>query len=201
MKKERFYVCIDLKSFYASVECVERTDKTICLAVSPAMKELGVSNRCRVFEIPEGIEYTKAVPRMQLYMDYSARIYRIYLKYISSEDVHVYSIDEVFMDVTDYQELLSGRREEGTTYSIYSFVRKLGQTAAGAGVPAVLGAIGYKGTQAVQSQQVLTKMFDAATIVPSVILLLIFILTTFCYKLGKSEIENLHKQLYGNKND
>ena len=75
------------------------------------------------------------------------------------------------------------------------------QTAAGAGVPAVLGAIGYKGTQAVQSQQVLTKMFDAATIVPSVILLLMFILTTFCYKLGKSEIENLHKQLYGNKND
>lgn len=105
------------------------------------------------------------------------------------------------MDVTDYQELLSGRREEGTTYSIYSFVRKLGQTAAGAGVPAVLGAIGYKGTQAVQSQQVLTKMFDAATIVPSVILLLMFILTTFCYQLGKSEIENLHKQLYGNKND
>ena len=105
------------------------------------------------------------------------------------------------MDVTDYQELLSGRREEGTTYSIYSFVRKLGQTAAGAGVPAVLGAIGYKGTQAVQSQQVLTKMFDAATIVPSVILLLMFILTTFCYKLDKSEIENLHKQLYGNKND
>ena len=105
------------------------------------------------------------------------------------------------MDVTDYQELLSGRREEGTTYSIYSFVRKLGQTAAGAGVPAVLGAIGYKGTQAAQSQQVLTKMFDAATIVPSVILLLMFILTTFCYKLGKSEIEDLHKQLYGNKND
>ena len=92
------------------------------------------------------------------------------------------------MDVTDYQELLSGRREEGTTYSIYSFVRKLGQTAAGAGVPAVLGAIGYKGTQAVQSQQVLTKMFDAATIVPSVILLLMFILTTFCYKLGLSLI-------------
>lgn len=76
------------------------------------------------------------------------------------------------MDVTDYQELLSGRREEGTTYSIYSFVRKLGQTAAGAGVPAVLGAIGYQGTQTVQSQQVLTKMFDAATLVPAVILCL-----------------------------
>ena len=84
--KNRTYMCIDLKSFYASVECVERgldpfttnlvvadperTDKTICLAVSPAMKKLGVPSRCRVFEIPKGISYIKARPRMQLYIDY-----------------------------------------------------------------------------------------------------------------------------------
>lgn len=118
MVKERTYVCIDLKSFYASVECVERklnpfktnlvvadperTEKTICLAVSPAMKALGVPGRCRVFEIPEHIEYIKAPPRMQLYIDYSAEIYAVYLKYISKEDIHVYSIDEVFMDITEY---------------------------------------------------------------------------------------------------
>lgn len=115
------YICIDLKSFYASVECVERnldpmtarlvvadlerTEKTICLAVSPAMKELGVKNRCRVFEIPDNIDYIAAVPQMQLYIDYSAKIYSIYLKYVAKEDIHVYSIDEVFMDVTDYQKL------------------------------------------------------------------------------------------------
>ena len=116
--KNRMYLCIDLKSFYASVECrergldpiltrlvvadPERTEKTICLAVSPAMKALGVPGRCRVFEIPEGIDYVMAPPRMQLYIDYSAEIYGVYLKYISKEDIHVYSIDEVFMDVTDY---------------------------------------------------------------------------------------------------
>ena len=93
------YVCIDLKSFYASVECrergldpltanlvvadPERTEKTICLAVSPAMKALGVPGRCRVFEIPAGIDYIMAPPRMQLYIDYSAEIYAVYLKYIS----------------------------------------------------------------------------------------------------------------------
>ena len=116
--KERTYICIDLKSFYASVECAERnlnvmttrlvvadperSDKTICLAVSPAMKALGVHNRCRVFEIPKNIDYIMAVPRMQLYLDYSAKVYEIYLKYISKDDIHVYSVDEAFMDVTDY---------------------------------------------------------------------------------------------------
>ncbi len=114
----RIYVCIDLKSFYASVECAargldplttnlvvadpDRTDKTICLAVSPSLKALGVKNRCRVFEIPKSLEYIMATPRMQLYIDVSASIYGIYLKYIAKEDIHVYSIDEVFMDVTDY---------------------------------------------------------------------------------------------------
>lgn len=80
----------------------EREEKTICLAVSPSMKKLGVHNRCRVFEIPKNIEYITAPPRMQLYIDYSANIYAIYLKYVSKEDIHVYSIDEVFMDVTQY---------------------------------------------------------------------------------------------------
>ncbi len=119
--KQKYYICIDLKSFYASVECAERgldvmttrlvvadperTDKTICLAVSPAMKALGVRNRCRVFEIPDGIDYIMAPPRMQLYIDYAAKIYSIYMHYISKEDIHVYSIDEAFMDVTDYLEL------------------------------------------------------------------------------------------------
>lgn len=114
----RTYLCIDLKSFYASVECIERGldplttnlavadpergDKTICLAISPAMKDQGVKNRCRVFQIPKNIEYIKAPPRMKLYMEYSANIYAIYLKYISKDDIHVYSIDEAFLDVTDY---------------------------------------------------------------------------------------------------
>ena len=114
----RMYICIDLKSFYASVECRERgldplstnlvvadptrTEKTICLAVSPAMKALGVPGRCRVFEIPKSISYIMAPPRMQLYIDYSATVYSIYLKYLSKDDIHVYSIDEAFMDVTDY---------------------------------------------------------------------------------------------------
>ncbi len=117
----KLYLCIDLKSFYASVECTERgldpmttnlivadperTDKTICLAVTPAMKKLGIKNRCRVFEIPKSIEYITAPPRMQLYIDYAARIYGVYLKYVSKDDIYVYSIDEVFMDVTHYLPL------------------------------------------------------------------------------------------------
>jgi DNA polymerase V len=119
--KERAYLCIDLKSFYASVECVERgldpmttnlvvadperSDKTICLAVSPSMKALGVRNRCRVFEIPKNIDYIMASPRMQKYIDYSAEIYGVYLQYLSKDDIHVYSIDEAFMDVTDYRRV------------------------------------------------------------------------------------------------
>lgn len=117
-KDERTYLCIDLKSFYASVECVERgldpmttnlvvadperSEKTICLAISPSMKALGIKNRCRVFQIPKNVEYIMAPPRMRLYIEYSADIYSIYLKYISKDDIHVYSIDEAFLDVTDY---------------------------------------------------------------------------------------------------
>lgn len=119
--KSKSYLCIDLKSFYASVECVERgldpmttnlvvadperSEKTICLAITPAMKKLGIRNRCRVFEIPPNVTYITAPPRMKKYIDYSADIYAIYLKYIAAEDIHVYSIDEAFMDVTDYLEL------------------------------------------------------------------------------------------------
>lgn len=117
------YICIDLKSFFASVECVERgldpmtaklvvadaarTDKTICLAVSPALKALGVKNRCRVFEIPKGLEYIMATPRMALYIKYSAKIYSVYLRHFSPEDIHVYSIDEVFIDISRYPALRS----------------------------------------------------------------------------------------------
>jgi DNA polymerase V len=80
----------------------ERTEKTVCLAISPSMKTLGIKNRCRVFQIPRNVEYIMAPPRMRLYIEYSANIYSIYLKYISRDDIHVYSIDEAFLDVTDY---------------------------------------------------------------------------------------------------
>ena len=118
---ERMYVCIDLKSFYASCECVERGldpmkaklvvadpargKGAICLAVSPALKQLGVKNRCRIYEIRDGIDYIVALPRMKLYMEYSVKIYSVYLKYISKDDIHVYSIDEGFIDITDYMRI------------------------------------------------------------------------------------------------
>ena len=150
--KQRIYIAIDLKSFYASVECRERgldpldtnlvvadesrTDKTICLAVTPSLKNYGISGRGRLFEVKQrvkeanagrqhdapghrldgsshffselqadpslAIDFIIAPPRMAYYMEYSTRIYQIYLKYIAPEDIVVYSIDEVFMDVTDY---------------------------------------------------------------------------------------------------
>ena len=148
----KVYLAIDLKSFYASVECVQRgldplttnlvvadlsrTEKTICLAVTPALKAYGISGRARLFEVVErvkqvnaerlrkapgrafsgssandpklkahpelALDYLVAPPRMKLYMDYSARVFEVYLKYIAPEDIHPYSIDEVFMDVTNY---------------------------------------------------------------------------------------------------
>ncbi|RAI15169.1 MAG: DNA repair protein [Candidatus Melainabacteria bacterium] len=116
--ENHFYICIDLKSFFASVECAEMgldpfktnlvvADKTrgtgsICLAVTPALKKLGVKNRCRLFEIPEGIEYIIAKPKMRKYMETSAKIYSIYLKFVAPEDIHVYSIDECFIDISPY---------------------------------------------------------------------------------------------------
>ena len=130
MDEAHVYIAIDLKSFYASVECVERgldplttnlvvadperTEKTICLAVSPSLKAYGIPGRARLFEVvqkvkevnaghpKERLTYQIAPPRMALYKDYSTRIYNIYLRYAAPEDIHVYSIDEVFMDVTHY---------------------------------------------------------------------------------------------------
>ena len=118
---QKQYLVIDLNSFYASVECVERgldpmkaklvvadltrTEKTICLAVSPALRALGVPGRCRVFEIPKNLTYEVAPPRMALYIERSADVYSVYLKYIAPEDIHVYSIDEAFIDVTPYLSL------------------------------------------------------------------------------------------------
>ena len=146
--EQHTYLVIDLKSFYASVECAERgldpmtarlvvadperTEKTICLAISPAMKALGIHNRCRVFEIPKSVDYIMAEPRMKLYIDYAAEIYSIYLKYVSKEDIHVYSIDEAFMDVTNYLPLYHvTARELGQ--SIMADIRKQ------FGIPATCG--------------------------------------------------------------
>ena len=148
----KIYACIDLKSFYASVECVERkldplntnlvvadnsrTEKTICLAVSPSLKQYGIPGRARLFEVvakvkeinnkrkyqtnnkrligssyidselkknPKlSLDYIVATPRMGKYIEYSTKIYDIYLKYLSPNDIHVYSIDEVFCDLTPY---------------------------------------------------------------------------------------------------
>ena len=121
MAKERTYFCIDMKSFFASVECAERglnplttklvvADETrgpgaLCLAVSPNMKSLGVKNRCRMFEIPKGIEYIVAKPMMKKYIEYAADIYELYLRHIDKDDIHVYSIDESFIDATDYLKI------------------------------------------------------------------------------------------------
>ena len=118
---QRQYLCVDQKSYYSTVECVERgldpmttnlvvadperSENTICLAVSPSMKALGVKNRCRIKDIPSHIKHIVAQPRMQLYIDYAAEIYAVFLKYIAPEDIHVYSIDESFLDVTNYLKM------------------------------------------------------------------------------------------------
>lgn len=173
------YIAIDLKSFYASVECVERglnplstnlvvadvsrTEKTICLAVSPSLKAYGIGGRARLFEVvqrlrevnrdrlyhsPEGIfrgksvddnvlkahpeyevDYIAAPPRMAFYLDYSARIYQVYLRYIAPEDIHVYSIDEVFMDVTHYLATYRCTAHELARRMIGDVLRETGITA------------------------------------------------------------------------
>ena len=155
MQNNHMYIAIDLKTFYASVECVERnldpldtnlvvadpqrTEKTICLAVSPSLKAFGISGRARLFEVVQKVKevnalrksrlrnrqftgssysseelknnesyelsYIIAPPRMSLYMKYSTQIYNIYLKYVAPEDIHIYSVDEVFIDATDYMKL------------------------------------------------------------------------------------------------
>ena len=144
----RKYIAIDLKSFYASVECVERgldpltanlvvadesrTDKTICLAVSPSLKAHGIPGRPRLFEVKQkarGIDFIIAKPRMAKYIEVSAKIYGIYLKYIAPEDIHVYSIDEVFMDVTDYLPLYKKTPHELAVDMIRDVLKQTGITA------------------------------------------------------------------------
>ena len=120
MEKERTYYCIDMKTFYASVECAERNlnpfetnlvvadvtrgKNALCLAITPHMKAQGIKNRCRLSEIPKNIRYEIAPPRMALYIEYAADIYSLYLDYFDPQDIHVYSIDESFIDVTGYLE-------------------------------------------------------------------------------------------------
>ena len=154
----KVYLCIDLKTFYASVECVERgldpfkTDLivadpsrctgAICLAISPKMKQRGIKNRCRVYEIPKNIKPIVAKPRMKKYIEYSLNIYSIYLKYISSEDIHVYSIDEAFLDVTDYLKVYKKTPEELAKTIMEDIYRNTGITAtAGIGTNLYLAKI------------------------------------------------------------
>lgn len=177
--ENRRYIAIDLKSFYASVECVEReldpltthlvvadetrTNKTICLAVSPALKAYGVPGRPRLFEVEQkveqvnnelarrargrkltgyswddtevrrdpslGVSYITAVPRMGLYMEYSTRIYDIYLRYVAPEDIHIYSVDEVFIDATPYLRTRGQTAREFAMTMIKAVLRETGITA------------------------------------------------------------------------
>ena len=191
-KQNRIYLCIDLKSFYASVECRERhlnplttnlavadpsrTSKTICLAVSPALKAYGIPGRARLFEVeqqikkannmrlqyapgheftgtscnsgelfahPEyAINYITAPPRMSHYIEQSTNIYKIYLKYIAPEDIHIYSIDEVFMDITDYLSAAGKTPREFAGEMILDVLRTTGITAtAGIGTNLYLAKI------------------------------------------------------------
>ena len=148
MEKNRVYFVIDMKSFFASVECAERgldamttdlvvadterTDRTICLAVSPSLKSKGVKNRCRLYEIPKNLEYIIAKPRMKKYIEYSAEIYAIYLKYVDKSDIHVYSIDECILDVTDYLKIYKIKAKD--------FAKKLmGEIWENLGIPSSVG--------------------------------------------------------------
>ena len=148
--ENRIYIAIDLKSFYASVECVERgldpittklvvadeerTEKTICLAVSPALKKYGIPGRARLFEVVQKarqlhLDYITAKPQMALYLEYSTRIYDIYLRFIAPEDIHVYSIDEVFMDVTQYLDTYRMTAKELASRIISEVREEIGITA------------------------------------------------------------------------
>ena len=152
------YICIDLKSFYASVECVERgmdpmttnlvvadpnrSKSTICLAISPAMKKLGVPKGCRMHEIPPNLKYITAMPRMKLYLDYSAHIYGVYLRFVAPEDIHVYSIDECFIDVTQYLGLYGWTPKEMAVHLMDAVMAETGITAtAGVGTNLYLAKI------------------------------------------------------------
>ena len=157
-EKPRQYACIDLKSYYASVECVDRgldpltanlvvadesrSDGTICLAVSPSLKALGVPGRPRLFEVKERlaqikaltgktVEYITAMPRMARYLEVSSQIYGIYLQYLSAQDIHVYSIDEAFMDLTPYLHLYGKTAHELVVSMIREVLHQVGITATG----------------------------------------------------------------------
>ncbi|MGI6256355.1 MAG: Y-family DNA polymerase [Acutalibacter sp.] len=152
------YACIDLKSYYASVECVDRgldplttnlvvadesrSDGTICLAVSPSLKALGVPGRPRLFEVKERlaqikattgkeVEYITAVPRMARYLEVSSQIYGIYLQFLAAQDIHVYSIDEAFMDLTHYRTLYNMTAHQLVTSMIREVLDRVGITATG----------------------------------------------------------------------
>ena len=186
----RVYCCIDLKSFYASVECMERgldpittnlvvadkerTEKTICLAVSPSLKQYGIPGRARLFEVVQKVreinyerrkraykftgksysdidlknnkklelDYIVATPRMSLYMKYSTRIYNVYLKYLSPDDIYVYSIDEVFCDITNYLKYNNMSPREFVTKILLDVLKTTGITAtAGVGTNLYLAKV------------------------------------------------------------
>jgi len=176
---ERTYLCIDLKSFYASVECRERnldpmntnlvvadesrTEKTVCLAISPTMKQYGLGGRARLYEVLQKVrevnyqrkknnnyksfisksyidselknnknlelDFVIAPPQMKKYMDYSTKIYNVYLKYIAPEDIYVYSIDEVFCDLTNYLKHYNMTAKELVIKMIHDVYKTTGITA------------------------------------------------------------------------
>ena len=153
----RTYIAIDLKSFYASVECVargldalttrlvvaddSRTDKTICLAVSPALKAYGIPGRPRLFEVKQQItrlkrenprlelDFITAKPRMAKYLEVSGQVYSVYLRHIAPEDIHVYSIDEVFIDATEYLRMYSMDAHTLAMHLIQEVLKETGVTA------------------------------------------------------------------------
>ena len=150
MGTERTYIAIDLKSFYASAECVargldpltthlvvadaSRTDKTICLAVSPSLKAYGIPGRARLFEVNQklkgtDVQFIIAPPRMSYYIEVSSRIYSIYLRFIAPEDIHVYSIDEVFIDATEYLRLYNTTAHDLAMRLVREVLKETGITA------------------------------------------------------------------------
>ena len=165
----KIYIAIDLKSFYASVECVARgldplttnlvvadptrTEKTICLAVTPSLKALGIPGRPRLFEVVQKVRqlnygrktpvtYIVAPPRMALYMKVSTQVYNVYLKYISPDDIHIYSIDEVFIDATNYLSLYHLTAHELAMKMVRDVLKTTGVTAtAGIGTNLYLAKI------------------------------------------------------------
>ena len=170
-EREKWFAAIDLKSFYASVECVERgldplttnlvvadftrTDGTICLAVSPSLKELGLPGRCRLFEVKEKareyryetgkeLEYIVAPPQMKKYLEYSRKIYqKVFLEAVAEEDIFRYSIDEVFMDISSYLKYSEKTPEDFVRGILRQIYRKTRLTAtAGVGTNLYLAKVG-----------------------------------------------------------